>query len=207
MDALVQWGRMADWDLSMRIAVFAAIVSVMSCSVALAEQVTLTAPVTNFAAGALGGIRTVVRYAVARPDRSEVDYLLLGEASGEGAGAAPEAIQVEGVHGDPAVLADVDGADCVLARAAIVRVGKGAVVISVVRADNTKQVLGGSLSGPGAMAVRVYRSRPGGEAGESAPVFTEAAGAGRTKPVCSAAEVGRVVGDAVAAVLQSGGGR
>ncbi len=190
----------------MRVLVLAAAL-VLPCGRSLAQQVVLTTAVTDFAPGALGGIRTVVRYAVARPDRSEVDYLLLGEASGEGAGAAPEAIQVEGVHGDPAVLADVDGADCVRARAAIVGVGKGAVVISVVRADDAKQVLGGSLSGPGAMVVRVYRSRPGGEAGESAPVFTEAAGAGRTKPVCSAAEVGRVVGEAVAGVLRGGGGR
>ncbi len=183
----------------MRAVVPAVMALVFACGFAFGEEVRVTAPVTNFAAGALGGIRTVVRYAVARPDRSEVDYLLLGEASGEG--AAPEAIQVEGVHGDPAVLADVDGADCVLARTAFVRVGKGAVVISAVRADGAQQVLGGSLSGPGAMVVRVYRSRPGGEAGESAPVFTEAAGAGRTKPVCSAAEVGRVVGGAVAAVF------
>ena len=191
----------------MRSVVLAAAACFLPCGHLLAEQVVLTAAVTDFAPGALGGIRTVVRYSVARPDRSEVDYLLLGEVAGEGAGAAPEAIQVEGVHGDPAVLADVDGADCVLARTAIVRVGKGVVVISVVRADGARAVLGGSLSGAGAMAVRVYRSRAGGAAGESAPVFAEMAGAGRTKPVCSAAEVGRVLRDVVATVLQGGGGR
>ena len=168
-------------------------VIVLGSQPAWAEQVVLTAPVTAFSPSGLGGIRTVVRYALPRPDRSEVDYLLLGEPSGDTADAMPTAIQVEGPHGDPVTLSDIEGADCTLARTAIVRAGNGVVLISATRADDTKQVLAGSLSQPGPMEVRVYRSRPGGEPGESSPVFTADASAARTKPVCSKAEVEQAI--------------
>ncbi len=177
-------------------------IAVLGCRPIRAEQVVLTTPIAAFPHSALGGIRTVIRYAVPRPDRTEVDYLLLGEPSDNTTGAPPIDIQVEGPHGDPITLSDIEGADCTLARTAIIRAGNGVVLISATRVDDTKQVLAGSLSQPGAMDIWVYRSRAGGEPGESSPVFTAEAAPTRTKPVCLKAEVEQAV-DTTAQTLLS----
>ena len=192
---------------SMRALALTAVAVLLACQPARAEQVVLTAPVTAFTPSSLGGIRTVVRYAVPRPDRSEIDYLLLGEPSGDAAGSPPTAIQVEGPHGDQATLSDIDGADCILARTAIIRSGHGVVLISATRTDSTKQVLAGSLSGPGVMDIWVYRSRAGGEPGESSPVFTADPTPARTKPMCSGADVQQAVETTAQTILGSRAGQ
>ncbi len=180
----------------MRTALALAAFTLLGWARAQGQPIALAAPVTHFAAAELGGIRTIVRYAVARPDRTEVDYLLLGEPSADIKGAPPLAIQIEGPHGDPAILADVQGADCTLSQTAILRVGRHVVLISAVRAEDAKQVLAGALSQPGPMDVTVYRARPGGEPGESTPVFTAEPTPTRTKAVCAAAQVQQAI-DAV----------
>lgn len=174
---------------------------------ALAESVTLMGPVTTFAPSALSGIRMVVRYEVARPDRRETDTVLLGAPSGDAADALPVSVQVEGQHGDPVTLADVDGADCVLARSAIVRNGTRVLLLTAVRTFDVKQVLAGGMSRPGPMDVQVYRRHDGGDGGESSPLFKAEDAPVRTGPVCSAAEVQRVLDDAARSALSEGARR
>lgn len=167
------------------------------CGFSSAQPVVLKAPVTNFAPNALGGILSIVRFAVARPDKHEIDYLLLGAASGEPDTSAPTAIQVEGEHGDDITLSDVYGADCVLARTAIVRMNDRVVLIRATRADDVPHVMAGSLAQPGPMNIRFYRSHPGGDAGQSSPIFVSDGRTIQTKPVCSETEISQVIDQAI----------
>ena len=180
------------------------LVAVSVWQVASAEPVVLAAPITQFAADALGGIRTVVRYGVARPDREESDYLLLGEESGRD--AVPTQIQVQGVHGDDVVLSDVDGADCTLARAAILRRGAKVVLLWAVRVFDVKRMMAGGNALPGAMHIYIYHRHEGGN-GESSPLFRADAEPIRTAAVCSSAEVQGVIDTAARGVFAGGAGR
>ena len=176
-----------------------ALVTGLVCQPAPAEQVVLAAPITQFGAGELGGIRTVLRYAVARPDREETDYLLLGESSGDG--HAPVQIQVQGPHGDDIVLSDVDGADCTLARASILRHGAEVVLLWAVRVFDAQKTMAGGNALPGPMEINMFRRHEGGDPGESSPLFRADAAPIRTGPVCSVTEVQAALDHAASAVF------
>ena len=183
------------------------VIAVSVCLVgfpAFAGQVVLKAPISQFGPGELGGIRTIVRYGVARPDREESRYLLLGE--GSGSDAAPTQIQVQGVHGDDVVLSDVEGADCTLARTAILRRGAEVVLLWAVRSSDVKTVMAGGNALPGPMHIYAYRRHEGGN-GESSPIFEADAEPIRTAAVCSSAEVQGVIDAAARGVFADGARR
>jgi hypothetical protein len=159
--------------------------------VACAEAIIPHNPITTFGPAELGGIRTIVRYAVTRPDRNELAYLLLGAL--DNVSGAQSQIQVDGLHGDEVTLRNVDGADCTLAQSAIVRSMEEVVLIEAVRADSAKEVLAGSYSMPGMMDVHVYRRKRGGNVGQSWPLFREMDPPRRTGQVCSAPQVTQAI--------------
>ena len=172
-----------------------------SAGAALAQPVMLTGTVTQFAPDALGGIRTIIRYAVPRPDRSETDYLLLGAPA---EGGASVAIQIEGANG-PVSLADVEGADCTLARTEILRTRRGVVLIRAARIDGVKQAMAGSLAQPGPIDIRTFYPRAGGDVGQSSPVFVaDAHDVLRKEHVCTPVDMQRALDEAARVAMHEG---
>ena len=164
---------------------------------ASAEQVLLKAAASTFAPSSLGGITSIMRYEVARPDRINVDYLLLASPETNTGETLPVQIQVLGLHGEEATLSDVEGADCTLSKVAIFRQGPLITLAEAVRVFNTPQFLHGGMSQPGAMYIHIYHRHDGGDAGESSPLFQEDQPPVRTGPLCLAADVQKALADSV----------
>ncbi len=140
-------------------------------------------------AEALGGGITVLRYAVAQPDRSETALLFL--AAPRTPGAPPEQVQVVGAGGEQLQLADAQGADCTLERVWIRRARRGGPEIVYARRTFGGDLKADVASEPAPMEVDVFRLRPGAEPGDSARVLHIVGAARRTAPVCRAGDVMR----------------
>jgi hypothetical protein len=141
---------------------------------------------TRFAPGELGGVIRILRYAVAQPDRSETDYVLLSQGA---AGSAPQAVQIVGTGGELIRLADVEGSDCTLDKVRISSLpGGGAQIIYAER------VFSGDLrrdvnSDPAPMRISVLRAESGRNPGDSDVVFRLAGQARQSRPVCRLKDV------------------
>jgi hypothetical protein len=164
---------------------------------AFAEQILPNTAVSQFEPSSLGGITSIMRYEVARPDRTEVDYLLLTAPETPKGNKLPVQIQVQALHGEAASLSDVDGADCTISKAAIFRQGSQITLAEAIRVFDAQQILRGGMSQPGPMDIHIYYRREGGDAGESSPLFQEDAPPRRTGPLCLAADVRKAIAQAV----------
>lgn len=176
--------------LPLRTIVIALALGAPAISVAEA-QVALRGVVTPLAAGRLQGVGSIVRYAVARPDRREVAYVFL--AKERAAGDLPEEVQVRGAKGEPVHLTAQQGADCTLSAVEVVTppAGRGSVVTAVRRfspvlSDN-------DYSAPGPMDIQLYRPVRGGEPGQSSYILQAIGAPTGTPPLCGAADVRRAM--------------
>ena len=139
---------------------------------------------TRFAPAALGGITGLVRYTVARPDRSETRFVFLTTPT---PGGLPEEVQVVDPTLPDARLADVEGADCTLAHVEVVT-GRQPLVIWATRVPAAR-LEDNVQSSPQPMNIRLYRPRTAGDAGQS-QVLLEANGPPtRTAPLCDLADI------------------
>ena len=169
------------------------------------EQVTFHGALTQFAPDALGGIRSILRYDAARPDRRETAIIFLGgPARG---GELPQEIQVLGQTDDRRHLADVEGADCTLERVAVLRDPAGVSVITATRVFKISAFRGGpSQADPAPMDIQVYRLEDGGDGGESELVLRAHDPPSQTGPICKSADVQRAI-DVRAKVLSHSTGK
>ncbi len=125
-----------------------------------------------------------MRYATARPDRSETRYLFLTGGSEHG---PPEEVQVVELGGAQVHLADQDGADCTLAHVEVIAGPRPAVVSAVrVFSDDLRTM---DQSQPGAMVIQVYRPMHGRDPGESQVVLRAAKTPTRSSALCTLSEV------------------
>lgn len=154
-------------------------------SMAHAERIALDQPTLHFDAGALGGIRTILRYDLPAPDRSDTAILFL--AAPTEPGSLPSAVQVAGGSEDwRRPLLDSEGGDCTLARVGLYRAGRAVAVVEAVRHWTHG---GPSLADPDAMEVRVYQLGPSSLPGESNPVFRLQGAPTLTRPLCALKDV------------------
>lgn len=163
-----------------------------------AEQVAVHGPITRFSASELGGIRSVIRSEAIRPDRREIDYLLLADPADATSDGLPEQVQVVGPHGAQQPLADIDGSDCAFQRFVMVRSGMQVALITARRIEDPGASTG--LSSPASIEIQTYRRQDGGDPGDSSPIFIADSNPHRTRPLCSAVDMGRAI-DTVAATM------
>jgi hypothetical protein len=172
--------------------VFAALIS--SVSAASAEQVPLNKPLEQFAKDALGGIRTILQYGIAEPNRSDVKIVFLEGPSSPG--GLPDEIQVlDNVGVEQPDLIESEGADCTLQHVALFREGSRVAVITATRVYDPNFP---SQAVPGPMEIQIYQLEPDGGAGRSTIVFRSRVRPIRTQPICSGIDLQ----DAIAAAAQ-----
>ena len=152
------------------------------------ERVSVDKPLTQFAGNALGGIRTVVRYETAAPDRRDTAILFL--AAPNRPDALPMEIQVLNAIGIEQHLIDSEGADCTLAQVALFQAGKDLAVIAAIRVFDAASF---SQADPGPMDLQVYQLEHDGNAGRSAIVFRAQGKPTRSKPLCATEDVERAI--------------
>lgn len=144
----------------------------------------------------MGGLRKVVRYQEARPDRADTAIIFLGQPS---PGGIPERIEVLGSTGDQIHPVDSEGADCVLERTALIRQNGIVALIDAVRLfDRTTLQAGYSSAAP--FDLQVYRLEKSDDPAESSLVFRASGKVERTAPLCSAASVQQAIADAASAI-------
>ncbi|WP_419808927.1 hypothetical protein [Sphingomonas sp.] len=139
---------------------------------------------THFAPAALGGITGLIRYTVARPDRSETRFVFLTTPT---PGGLPEEVQVVDPTLPDVQLADVEGADCTLAHVEVVT-GRRPLVISATRVPAAR-LEDNVQSSPQPMNIRLYRPRTAGDTGQSQIVLAANGAPTRTAPLCDLAAV------------------
>lgn len=154
-------------------------------SVALAAT---PAFVTRYTPAQLGGIDSVLRYTVARPDREETRFVFL---SAPEAGKLPEEVQVVDPGVELVQLSDEQGADCTLAHVEVMT-GRRAAVISAVRVFSAK-LEDNDLSAPGAMDIQLYRPRAGEDPGESRIVLRASGPPKRSAALCDLPAIRRAM--------------
>ena len=148
------------------------------------ERIALDRPELRFPPGALGGIRTILRYKLARPNRIVTAILFL--ALPDRRETLPVAVQVQGSENDGQLLRDVEGADCTLARVGLYRTGKSIVALEAVRHGTPESP---SYADPDVMEVRIYQLGPGSNPGDSDPMFTLQGTPTLTRPLCALKDV------------------
>ena len=144
--------------------------------------------VTRYLAAELGGVTSIVRYAVARPDRKQVRYVFLSATDPR---ALPQEAAVLGPDGVAVQLSDEDGADCTLAHVEIM-VGRKPAVVSAVRVFSPK-LEDNDQSEPAVMDIQTYRPVPGGDAGEPTVGLRARGPPGRSRPQGALADVRRAI--------------
>ncbi len=144
----------------------------------------------------MGGIRKVIRYLEARPDRTDTAIIFLGQP---GPGGVPEQVEVLGPTGDQVHPVDSEGADCVLERTALIRQSGIVAFIDAVRVfDQASMQAGYSSAAP--FDLQVYRLEKGDDPTEPSLVFKASGKVERTTPLCSAASIQQAIVKAASAV-------
>jgi hypothetical protein len=149
-----------------------------------AEWIRLDKTLTEFSSDALGGIRTIVRYETAAPDRQDTAILFL--AAPDRPKDLPTKIQVLNANGVERDLIDSEGADCTLEHVALFRANKDVAAVVATRIFDETSF---SQAGPGPMEIQVYQLEADGNPGRSAIVFKAQSHPTRSKPVCTVEDV------------------
>jgi hypothetical protein len=171
--------------------------SLLCAGWAHAERILLDKPLTQFSGDALGGVRTIVQYDTAVPNRHDTAILFL--AAPDRPGDLPTKIQVLNANGvEQPDLIDSEGADCTLEHVALFRTGKDVAALVATRVFDTASF---SQADPGPMEIQTYQLEVDGDgdAGRSAIVFKAQGTPTRSKPLCAIEDVNNAL-DAAAKV-------
>lgn len=163
---------------------------------AQAEQVILNGFEQDFPAGAMGGIRKVIRYRQTRPDRTDTAITFLG---GAGSSTLPEQIEILSQVGDQVHPVDSQGADCVLERTALIHQNGKVALIDAVRVFDTASMQAG-YSSPVPLDLHVYQLEKSTDETESGLVFKASGKPYRTAPLCSDTDVRQAIATAARAI-------
>lgn len=153
-----------------------------------AGWIRLDKPLIEFSGDALGGIRTIVRYETAAPDRHDTAILFL--AAPDRPGDLPMKIQVLNTNGVERDLIDSEGADCTLEHVALFRAGKDVAAVVATRVFDAASF---SQANPGPMELQVYQLEADGNPGRSAIVSKAQGNPTRSKPLCTVEDVDNVL--------------
>ena len=162
--------------------------SLLCAGWAHAERIRMDKPLSEFSADALGGIRTVVRYETAAPDRHDTAILFL--AAPDRPGDLPMKIQILNTNGVERDLIDSEGADCTIEHVALFRAGKDVAAAVATRVFDAASF---SQADPGPMEIQVYQLEADGNPGRSAIVFKAQGNPTRSKPLCTVEDVDKVL--------------
>lgn len=167
---------------------------VIGFNLTYASRIPLDKSLVEFSRDTLGGIRTIVRYEIPTPDRTDIAVLFLSDPMR--AGALPMRIQILNEENvEQQQLIESEGADCILNRVALFKAGKEVAAVVATRVFTTASF---TQAEPGPMKIQVYQLlQSDGDPGSSNIVFKAKGAEIFSKPICLVNDVDEAI-DAVA---------